>query len=59
MPGHVILETMTLEDLVDGRTKMVNASLFMTAEDRNGMMQSGMEDGMAQSHEALDRLLSA
>jgi uncharacterized protein YndB with AHSA1/START domain len=59
MPGHVILETMTLEDLGDGRTKLVNVSLFMTAADRDGMMQSGMEDGMAQSYEALDRVLAA
>lgn len=57
MPGHVILETMTLEDLGDGRTKLVNISLFMTHEDRDGMMQSGMEDGMAESYAALDRVL--
>jgi uncharacterized protein YndB with AHSA1/START domain len=59
MPGHVVLETMTLEDLGDGRTKLVNVSLFMTTADRDGMMQSGMEEGMAQSYEALDRVLSA
>ena len=59
MPGHVVLETMTLEDLGDGRTKLVNLSLFMTAADRDGMMSSGMEEGMAQSYEALDRVLAA
>ena len=59
MPGHVILETLTLEDLGDGRTKLVNVSLFMTAADRDGMMQSGMEGGMNQSYEALDRVLAA
>lgn len=59
MPGHVILEQMSLEDLGDGRTKLVNVSLFMTAEDRDGMMQSGMEDGMNQSYHALDRVLAA
>ncbi len=58
MPGHVILETMTLEDLGDGRTRLMNTSLFMTAEDRDGMMQSGMEEGMNESYAALDRLLS-
>lgn len=57
MPGHVSLETMTLEDLGDGRTKMVGTSIFMTAEDFNGMRQSGMEDGMNQSYAALDRVL--
>jgi uncharacterized protein YndB with AHSA1/START domain len=59
MPGHVVLETMTLEDLGDGRTKLVNLSLFMTAADRDGMMASGMEDGMAASYAALDRVLAA
>lgn len=59
MPGHVVLETMTLEDLGDGRTKLVTSSLFMTAEDLAGMESSGMEDGMAQSYAALDRLLAS
>lgn len=58
MPAHVIIETMTLEDLGDGRTKLRTHSLFLTAEDRNGMVQSGMEGGMNQSYEALDRLLA-
>jgi uncharacterized protein YndB with AHSA1/START domain len=59
MPGHVVLETMTLEDLGDGRTKLVTRSLFMTAADRDGMMSSGMEEGMEQSYAALDRVLAA
>ena len=58
MPGHVALETATLEDLGDGRTRLVNTSLFMTAEDRDGMLQSGMEDGLNESYAALDRLLA-
>ena len=58
MPGHVALETMTLEDLGDGRTRLVTTSLFMTAQDRDGMVQSGMEGGLNQSYEALDRLLA-
>jgi len=58
MPGHVALETMTLEDLGAGRTRLVTTSLFMTAEDRDGMLQSGMEGGLNQSYEALDRLLA-
>jgi uncharacterized protein YndB with AHSA1/START domain len=58
MPGHVAVETMTLEDLGDGRTKLVTTSMFMTVEDRDGMLKSGMEDGVNQSYEALDRLLA-
>lgn len=58
MPGHVIIETMTLEDLGDGRTKLVHLSLFHTTEERDGMLHSGMADGMAQSYAALDSLLA-
>jgi uncharacterized protein YndB with AHSA1/START domain len=59
MPGHVIVETMTLEDLGDGRTKMVNVSLFHTTEERDGMLNSGMEQGMNESHAALDKVLAS
>jgi uncharacterized protein YndB with AHSA1/START domain len=58
MPGHVALETMTLEDIGDGRTRLVTISLFLTAEDRDGMLQSGMEGGLNESYAALDRLLA-
>jgi len=59
MPGHVALETMTLEDLGDGRTKIINISLFHTTEDRDGMLNSGMEGGLNESYAALDRLLAS
>jgi uncharacterized protein YndB with AHSA1/START domain len=49
----------TLEDLGDGRTRLVTTSLFMTAEDRDGMLQSGMESGVNESYAALDRVLAA
>jgi len=58
MPGHVALETLTLQDLGDGRTRLVTTSLFHTGQDRDGMVQSGMEGGVNQSYEALDRLLA-
>ncbi|MFT3923342.1 MAG: SRPBCC family protein [Myxococcales bacterium] len=58
MPGHVLVETITLEDLGDGRTKIVTVSLFHTTEERDGMLQAGMEGGLTQSYEALDRLLA-
>ena len=58
MPGHVALETMTLEDLGDGRTRLVTTSLFMTAGDRDGMLQSGMEGGLNESYAALDKVLA-
>ena len=58
MPGYTVLETVTFEDLGDGRTKIVNTSLFYTAEERDGMLSSGMEQGLDQSYAALDRLLA-
>jgi len=59
MPGYVIVETMTLEDLGDGRTRLVNTSLFHTTQERDGFLQSGMEGGMNESYAALDRVLAA
>ncbi|HYN08670.1 MAG TPA: SRPBCC family protein [Vicinamibacterales bacterium] len=58
MPGHVVIETVTLEPLADGRSKVVNISLFHTREERDGMLKSGMEEGLNESYAALDRLLA-
>ena len=57
MPGHVIVETATLEDLGD-RTKFVSVSLFDTPEDRDGLLATGMEQGMNESYAALDKQLA-
>jgi uncharacterized protein YndB with AHSA1/START domain len=43
----------------DGRTRVVNTSLFHTSEERDGMLHSGMEEGLNQSYVALDRMLAA
>ena len=58
MPGHVAVTTTTLEDLGDGRTRVVTTLMFHTTEERDGMLDSGMEQGLNQSHAALDRLLA-
>jgi uncharacterized protein YndB with AHSA1/START domain len=58
MPGYVAVETATFEDLGDGRTKVVNTSLFHTTAERDGMLRSGMEQGLNESYAALDRLLA-
>jgi len=58
MPGHVAVDTAVFEDLNEDRTKVVNTSLFHTKEERDGMLQSGMEDGLNESYAALDRLLT-
>jgi uncharacterized protein YndB with AHSA1/START domain len=58
MPGYVIIETSILEDLGDGRTRVVSTSLFHTTEERDGMVNAGMEEGMNESYAALDALLA-
>ena len=59
MPGHVAVNATHLEDLGDGRTRLVAISLFHTVEERNGMMTSAMEQGVDQSYAALDDVLAA
>ena len=58
MPGHVIVETAVFEDLGE-RTRVRTISLFHTSEERDGMLASGMEVGMSESHEKLDELLAS
>ncbi|MGH7562402.1 MAG: SRPBCC family protein [Gemmatimonadales bacterium] len=58
MPGYVIVETANFEDESDGRTRVVSHSLFHTTEERDGMLQAGMEGGLNESYAALDRLLA-
>ena len=57
MPGHVVLETETLEDLGGGRTKMTDHLVFQTVEDRNAMLQPGMKEEMASTTELLAEVL--
>lgn len=56
MPGHILTETVTFKDL-GGRTRLTTVSLFDSVEDRDGMLQSGMESGAAESHDRLEELL--
>jgi uncharacterized protein YndB with AHSA1/START domain len=55
MPGHVCLETVTLED-VDGKTRYRALSVFQSIEDRDGMVQSGMEIGARENFDRLEKL---
>ncbi len=58
MPASPCRTTVTLDDLDDGRTRLVETSLFYTKEERDGMLRSGMETGMNESFAALDRVLA-
>ena len=55
--GHVILDTMRLEELPGNRTKISIQSVYQSVEDRDGMIQSGMERGMNEGYERLDEIL--
>jgi uncharacterized protein YndB with AHSA1/START domain len=56
--GHVSLEIATFEVLAGGRTKLTIQSIFRSVDDRDGMVLSGMERGVVDSHERLDDLLA-
>jgi uncharacterized protein YndB with AHSA1/START domain len=58
MPGHELVETLNFEDLGDGRTLVTSNSRFDSKEERDGMLNSGMTEGMNESYAALDRLLA-
>jgi uncharacterized protein YndB with AHSA1/START domain len=55
--GHVMLETLIFEELPGGRTRMTGQSVFQSVEDRDGMVQAGMESGVVDSYARLDDLL--
>jgi uncharacterized protein YndB with AHSA1/START domain len=57
MPGHVLLQTITFEDL-EGKTKITDQSVFQSVEDRDGMLMSGMEGGALETLERLAELLA-
>ena len=52
MPDGVALETMTFEDLGDGRTRLHAFSLCDSFEDRDGWLRSGMEVGVNDGYAA-------
>jgi len=56
-PGHISLETLTLEES-SGRTTLKNTSVFQSAADRDAMMQHGMEEGARETMDRLGELLA-
>lgn len=56
--GHVSLDTAKFEALPGDRTKVTTISVFQTVADRDGMAQSGMEQGVNEGYERLDELLA-
>jgi len=58
MAGHISVETGTLTDLPGGRTLFTTRSVFTSKEDRDGMIESGMESGLRETYERLDEVLA-
>lgn len=56
--GHVAMETTKFEALPNNRTRVVTQSVFQSVADRDGMLQSGMEQGVLDSHARLEELLA-
>jgi len=57
-PESVSLETLTLTDLGDGRTRLVATSLVDSFEGRDQWLESGMETGVNDGYRKLDELLA-
>jgi uncharacterized protein YndB with AHSA1/START domain len=56
-PGHEAVETVTFEEVEGGKTRMTDHLLFNSRQDRDGMLNSGMEEGGAESIARLGELL--
>ena len=56
LAGHISIETMTLTER-EGRTLLTVHDVFSSKEDLDGMLQSGMESGAAESYDRLDDLI--
>jgi uncharacterized protein YndB with AHSA1/START domain len=56
-PGHEAIETVTFEEAEGGKTRMTDHLLFETREERDGMLNSGMEEGAAETVDRLVELL--
>lgn len=57
-PDGVALETLTLEELGDGRTRLRAQSLVDSFEARDAWLRMGMEVGVEEGYAKLDRVLS-
>lgn len=55
--GHVVLETLRLEALPGGRTRLTVQSVFQSVADRDGLIQAGMVRGVTEGYERLDEQL--
>ena len=57
-PDGVALETLTFEDLGDGRTRLHAQSLVDSFDGRDAWLASGMEVGVNEGYAKLDKVLA-
>lgn len=57
-PDSVNIEFLWFDDLGDGRSRLRGRSICPTTEARDALLSSGMENGMTEGYEKLDRLLT-
>lgn len=58
-PNQVAIETLTLTDLGDGRTRLHTHSVYPSVEGRDAALASGMEHGIRDSMDRVEELLAA
>ena len=58
VPDGVSLETLVLEELDGGRTRLVGWSVVDSFEARDAILASGMDHGVREGYERLDELLA-
>lgn len=56
MPNHESVQTEIFEEY-NGGTKLISNVLFQSVEDRDGMLKSGMEEGIMEINDRLNALL--
>ena len=57
MPGHIAVDAAQFDER-DGKTTLTVTSTFTTKEERDGMLQSGMEGGANETWDRLAELLA-
>ena len=57
-PDDVALQTVTFEELGDGRTRLHAVSLCDSFEDRDAWLRSGMETGVNEGYATLEKMIA-
>jgi uncharacterized protein YndB with AHSA1/START domain len=57
LAGHISVETATFTEQ-NGRTLLTTHTRFASKEDRDGMIESGMESGLRETHDRFAELLA-